>query len=116
MKKYSDEWKEYLTSMLILCTKTIEDNAEEIIGNYLFTGDLSIMFTIPTNASMGSFPSISVSKDYYPDYDISFKLRENLDKKRKHRYKTEGEEIKILDKVEEENKWNVLYPECMEEK
>lgn len=104
MKKYSDEWKEYLISMLTLCAKTIEDNAEEIIGNYLFTGDLSIMFTIPTNNRGSSFPSISISKEYYPDYDMSFKLNEDLDKKRKDKHKTKGEEPMHIDEVEEETK------------
>lgn len=66
--KYSKEWKEYLVQMLKLYAKTLEENAEEIIGDYSFTGDLSIMFTLPTDQRSSALPSISVSKDYFPSY------------------------------------------------
>ena len=69
MIKYSKEWKEYLVQMLKLYAKTLEENAEEIIGDYSFTGDLSIMFTLPTDKRSSELPSISVSKDYFPNYE-----------------------------------------------
>lgn len=70
--KYSKEWKEYLVQMLKLYAKTLEENAEEIIGDYSFTGDLSIMFTLPTDRRSPDLPSISVSKDYFPNYDVFY--------------------------------------------
>lgn len=90
--KYSKEWKEYLVQMLKLYAKTLEENAEEIIGDYSFTGDLSIMFTLPTDQRSPALPSISVSKDYFPSYrafgDIYNKFR---DEKLKHIEKEKNE-------------------------
>ena len=68
MIKYSKEWKKYLVETLKLYAKTLEENAEEIIGDYAFTGDLSIMFTLLTNMRDAELPSISISKDYFPNY------------------------------------------------
>lgn len=69
MTKYTPEWKNYLVQTLKLYAKTLEENAEDIIGDYVFTGDLTIMFTLPTNMRNSELPSISISKDYFPDYE-----------------------------------------------
>lgn len=85
-KFYSEEWKEYLVNELKACAKVLDDNAEEIIGKYLFTGDLDIMITIDTNGGGDSkYPSINISKSYYPDYKLiadayaEFKDKRNKD-------------------------------------
>lgn len=67
-KNYSEEWKKYLITELKACAKVLNDNAEEIIGKYVFTGDLDIMITIDTNGSQQKYPRINISKDYFPDY------------------------------------------------
>ena len=69
-KKYSEEWKEFLISELKACAKVLDDNAEEIIGKYVFTGDLDIMITIDTSHCEEKYPKISISKDYFPDYKL----------------------------------------------
>lgn len=69
-KTYSEEWKEYLIMQLKACTKVLDDNAEEIIGKYLFTGDLDIVITIDTNGGESKYPRINISKDYFPDYKL----------------------------------------------
>ena len=84
---YSDEWKEYLISELKACAKVLEDNAEEIIGQYLFTGDLDIMITIDTNGGETKTPSISISKYYYPDYNLMADYYEKFQKKREENQK-----------------------------
>lgn len=69
-KIYSQEWKEYLITQLKACAKVLDDNAEEIIGKYVFTGDLDIMITIDTNGSESKYPRINITKDYFPDYKL----------------------------------------------
>lgn len=88
--KYSKEWKEYLVQMLKLYAKTLEENAEEIIGDYLFTGDLSIMFTLSTDQRSPSLPSISVSKDYFPNYRAFGEIHEKFETERRNTIKQEG--------------------------
>lgn len=83
MKKYSDEWKKYLVQTLKLYAKTLEENAEDIIGDYAFTGDLTITFTLPTDKMSMSTPSIDVSKEYYPNYKSLNNLHETFEKERK---------------------------------
>ena len=82
--KYSKEWKEYLVQMLKLYAKTLEENAEEIIGDYSFTGDLSIMFTLPTDQRSPTLPSISVSKDYFPNYNAFGEIHEKFETERRN--------------------------------
>lgn len=83
-KFYSEEWKEYLVNELKACAKVLDDNAEEIIGKYLFTGDLDIMITIDTNGGGDlKYPSINISKSYYPDYKLIAEARQAFDEKRK---------------------------------
>ena len=84
---YSKEWKEYLVRMLKIYAKTLEENAEEIIGDYSFTGDLSIMFTLPTNQRSPALPSISVSKDYFPSYMALDELYEKFETERRNAIK-----------------------------
>ncbi len=82
--KYSKEWKEYLVQTLKLYARTLEENAEEIIGDYSFTGDLSIMFTLPTDKrSFDRFPSISVSKDYFPSYKAFGEIYKKFENERR---------------------------------
>lgn len=90
--KYSKEWKEYLVQMLKLYAKTLEENAEEIIGDYSFTGDLSIMFTLPTDQRSPAVPSISVSKDYFPSYSAFGEIHEKFETERRKAYKEEQNE------------------------
>lgn len=80
--KYTPEWKKYLVQTLKLYAKTLEENAEDIIGDYAFTGDLTIMFTLPTDKRSMSTPSIDVSKEYYPNYKCLSNLRETFEKER----------------------------------
>lgn len=61
----------------------LKENAEEIIGNYSFTGDLSIMFTLPTGQRSPALPSISVSKDYFPNYKAFGKIYEEFENERR---------------------------------
>lgn len=82
-KKYSKEWKKYLVETLKLYAKTLEENAEEIIGDYAFTGDLSIMFTLPTNGRNTELPSISISKDYFPNYGKMSSIYDTFAEERK---------------------------------
>ena len=86
---YSKEWKEYLVQMLKLYAKTLEENAEEIIGDYSFTGDLSIMFTLPTDQRSPGLPSISVSKDYFPSYRAFGEIHEKFENERRKAAKQE---------------------------
>lgn len=106
MKKYSDEWKVYLINMLILCAKTIEDNAEEIIGDYEFTDNLDITITMSTASAREGFPTITVSKDYFPDYDIAAKHLDNFQKIRKKkdeaRSKTLNDHLMVKKEGDEE--------------
>ena len=88
--KYSKEWKEYLVQTLKLYAKTLEENAEEIIGDYSFTGDLSIMFTLPTDQRSPALPSISVSKDYFPNYSAFGEIHEKFETERRNAIKQEG--------------------------
>ena len=76
--KYTKEWKKYLIQTLKLYARTLEENAEEIIGDYTFTGDLTIMFTLPTDKMSMSTPSIDVSKEYYPNYKSLSNLYETF--------------------------------------
>ena len=69
-KEYSEEWKEYLITQLKVCAKVLDDNAEEVIGKYVSTGDLDIMITIDTNGCEQEYPRINISKDYFPDYKM----------------------------------------------
>lgn len=84
-KIYSQEWKDYLITQLKACTKVLDDNAEEIIGKYVFTGDLDIMITIDTNGGESKYPRINITKDYFPDYKLiadayaEFKDKRNKD-------------------------------------
>ena len=87
--KYSKEWKEYLVQMLKLYAKTLEENAEEIIGDYSFTGDLSIMFILPTDQRSPALPSISVSKDYFPNYTAFGEIHEKFETERRKTIKQE---------------------------
>ena len=82
-KEYSQEWKEYLITQLKECAKVLDDNAEEIIGKYMFTGDLDIMITIDTNGSEQKFPSINISKNYFPDYKLVANAYDEFKRKRK---------------------------------
>ena len=82
-KKYSKEWKKYLVETLKIYAKTLEENAEEIIGDYAFTGDLSIMFTLPTNMRNTELPSIDISKEYFPDYGKMSSIYKTFEEERK---------------------------------
>lgn len=84
-KKYSEEWKEYLITQLKACAKVLDDNAEEIIGKYVFTGDLDITITIETNCRNHEYPRISISKDYYPDYKLIGDAYNKFERKRKEK-------------------------------
>ena len=92
MIKYSKEWKKYLVETLKLYAKTLEENAEEIIGDYAFTGDLSIMFTLPTNTRDTELPSISISKDYFPNYSKMADLYDVFKEERKKAIEACGED------------------------
>lgn len=82
-KTYSEEWKKYLITELKACAKVLDDNAEEIIGKYLFTGDLDIMITIDTNGGESKYPRINISKDYFPDYKLMSDAHDEFKRKRK---------------------------------
>lgn len=73
--KYSKDFKEYLINQLKTSAQTIIDNAEEIIGDYMFTGDLRITISMPTDKKIDSFddifPRISINKVIYSNYDYS---------------------------------------------
>lgn len=74
-EKYSKEFKEYLINQLKISAQTIIDNAEEIIGDYMFTGDLRITISMPTDKKIDSFddifPRININKIIYSNYDYS---------------------------------------------
>lgn len=82
MTKYTSEWKKYLVETLKLYAKTLEENAEEIIGDYAFTGDLTITLILPTDKTSLSVPAINVSKEYYPNYKCLNDLHETFEKER----------------------------------
>lgn len=73
--KYSKDFKEYLINQLKTSAQTIIDNAEEIIGDYMFTGDLRITILMPTDKKIDSFddifPRININKIIYSNYDYS---------------------------------------------
>lgn len=85
-KTYSEDWKAYLTMELKACAKVLDDNAEEIIGKYLFTGDLDIMITIDTNGGESKCPRINISKDYFPDYKLMADAYDDFKRKRMEKY------------------------------
>lgn len=87
--KYTPEWKNYLVQTLKLYAKTLEENAEDIIGDYAFTGDLMITFTLSTDKMSMSTPSIDVSKEYYPNYKSLSILHETFEKEREVAIKEE---------------------------
>ena len=74
-EKYSKEFKEYLINQLKISAQTIIDTSEEIIGDYMFTGDLRITISIPTDKKIDSFdnifPRISINKVIYSNYDYN---------------------------------------------
>lgn len=84
-KKYSKEFKEYLINQLKTSAQTIIDNAEEIIGDYMFTGDLRITISMSTDKKIDSlddvFPRISINKVIYSNYDYSMQNYENYKNK-----------------------------------
>lgn len=86
-KKYSKEFKEYLINQLKISAQTIIDTSEEIIGDYVFTGDLKITICMPTDKEMGSLdqicPRITVNKIIYSDYDYNIQNYENYKKSEK---------------------------------
>ena len=87
-KTYSEEWKKYLITELKVCAKVLDDNAEEIIGKYLFTGDLDIMITIDTNVGESKYPRINISKDYFPDYKLMSDAYDEFKKEKAKRTKS----------------------------
>lgn len=80
-KKYSKEFKEYLINQLKISAQTIIDNAEEIIGDYMFTGDLRVTICMPTDKKINDFeqifPRININKVIYSNYDYNM---ENYEK------------------------------------
>lgn len=84
-KTYSEEWKKYLIAQLKVCAKVLDDNAEEIIGKYLFTGDLDIMITIDTSGGESKYPRINISKDYFPDYKLMSDAYDEFKRKSKEK-------------------------------
>lgn len=86
-KKYSKEFKEYLINQLKISAQTIIDNAEEIIGDYIFTGDLKITICMPTDKKIDTLekicPKITVNKIIYSDYEYNVQNYENYKKSEK---------------------------------
>ena len=87
--KHVPYFQEYLVKTLKLCAQIIIDNAEEIIGEYKYTGDLNINITMDTGKSFDKFkyPEIVINKvchvspeKYLPIYD---KLKEEEKSERK---------------------------------
>lgn len=80
-KKYSKEFKEYLINQLKISAQTIIDTAEEIIGDYTFTGDLRITISMPTDKKIDDisdiFPRISINKIIYSNYDYNMQNYED---------------------------------------
>ena len=74
-KKYSKEFKEYLINQLKISAQTIIDTSEEIIGDYVFTGDLKITICMPTDKKIDALdqilPKITVNKIIYSDYEYN---------------------------------------------
>ena len=85
--KHEEYFKEYLVNTLKLCAQTIIDNAEEIIGNYMFTGELEIRIDMCTNKSVCSPPDIIINKDYLPDLDKYAKIYNKMQEKENEYYK-----------------------------
>lgn len=80
-KKYSKEFKEYLINQLKISAQTIIDTSEEIIGDYMFTGDLRVTICMPTDKKIDSmddiFPRININKVIYSNYDYNAQNYEN---------------------------------------
>ena len=108
---YSKEWKEFLINELKVCAKVLDDNAEEIIGKYMFTGDLDIMISLNTS-KCEEFPRISITKEYYPDYnDLISKIPERRHREYREKIVKEKNEdiLKVQDAVEVQNEICRIY-------
>ena len=83
-KKHSKEFKEYLINQLKISAQTIIDTSEEIIGDYVFTGDLRITICMPTDKKIDALdqicPRITVNKIMYSDYNYNIQNYENYKK------------------------------------
>lgn len=81
---HEEYFKEYLVDTLKLCAQTIIDNAEEIIGNYMFTGDLEVRIDMCTNKSECNPPDIIINKDYLPDMKQYVKIYDKMKEKERN--------------------------------
>ena len=64
----NEDFKELLIGLLKVSGQTLIDNAEDIIGDYKYTGSLDITI----NINLGKFdglPTISITKEWYPDVE-----------------------------------------------
>lgn len=89
-KKYSKEFKEYLINQLKISAQTIIDNAEEIIGNHKYSGELNININMCTSGET-HFPSITINKEWFPDCK---KLSEIYDKMHEEEVKKDTNIVK----------------------
>lgn len=90
------EFREALIEQLKETALTIFENADEIIGDYKYTGDIDITIYLKTDKLNSGIPEISVNKTYYPDYKKLTDITNKLYKKSQESTKKAITEIKKL--------------------
>lgn len=80
---HEEYFKEYLVDTLKLCAQTIIDNAEEIIGEYKYTGELNININMCTTGET-HFPGITINKELFPDCKKLGEIYDKMQEKEKN--------------------------------